>query len=176
MAFWETQSLIIWWRVKRVTPEITGREARCLPVTTWAPHLTTEATQQIRFHKHILGSLSSDVFEPRTSSGSGLFALLNRQFEQMFGQILSIRVKLRSNAIFVPWRYIKRGTGSLPVRYVVQERHCLNSIFWTIFHSCRLLNAKQRNGQEWHDLYNMKKFRLCVTCISQNIIYANVNQ
>ena len=115
MAFWETQSLIIWWRVKRVTPEITGREARCLPGTTWAPHLTTEATQQIRFHTHILGSLSSDVFEPRTSSRSGLFALLNRQFEQMFGQILSIRVKLRSNAILVPWRYIKRGTGSLPV-------------------------------------------------------------
>ena len=50
-----------------------------------------------------------------TSTGSGLFALLSRQFEQSFGQILSIRVKLRSNTILVPWRYIKRGTGSLPV-------------------------------------------------------------
>ena len=133
MAFWETQSLIIWWRVKRVTPEITGREARCLPVTTWAPHLTTEATQQIRFHTHILGSLSSDVFEPRTSSESGLFALLNRQFEQMFRQILSIRVKLRSNAILVPWRYIKRGTGSLPVdvrrsRTSLLKLHILDNI------------------------------------------------
>ena len=63
----------------------------------------------------VLGSLSSDVFEPRTSTGSGLFAVLSRQFEQIFGQILSIRVKLRSNTILVPWRYIKRGTGSLPV-------------------------------------------------------------
>ena len=37
-----------------------------------------------------------------TSTGSGLFALLSRQFEQIFGQILSIRVKLRSNTILVP--------------------------------------------------------------------------
>ena len=60
-------------------------------------------------------SFSSDVFEPRTSTGSGLFAVLSRQFEQIFGQIHSITVKLRSNTNLVPWRYIKRGTGSLPV-------------------------------------------------------------
>ena len=38
-------------------------------------------------------SLSSDVFErQRTSTGSGIFALLSRDFEQIFGQILSIRI------------------------------------------------------------------------------------
>ena len=35
-----------------------------------------------------LGSFSSDVFEPRTSTGRGLFALLSRNFEQFFGQIV----------------------------------------------------------------------------------------
>ena len=63
----------------------------------------------------LLGSLSSHVFEPRTSTRSELFAVLSRQFERIFGQILSMTVKLRSNTILVPWRYIKRGTGSLPV-------------------------------------------------------------
>ena len=33
-----------------------------------------------------IGSLSSHVFERRTSAGSGLFALLSRDFEQLFGQ------------------------------------------------------------------------------------------
>ena len=64
----------------------------------------------------VLGSLSSDIFEPRTSTGSELFAVVSRQFKQIFFcQILSITVKLRSNTMLVPWRYIKRGTGSLPV-------------------------------------------------------------
>ena len=43
------------------------------------------------------GSLSSDVFERRKSTGSGLFALLSSDFEQTFGQIVSIRVKTLSN-------------------------------------------------------------------------------
>ena len=44
-----------------------------------------------------LGSLSSDVFERRTSTGSGHFALLSRDFEQIFGQIVSIRIKTLDN-------------------------------------------------------------------------------
>lgn len=40
-----------------------------------------------------LGSFSSDVFEPRTSTGRGLFALLSRNFEQILGQIVSLREK-----------------------------------------------------------------------------------
>ena len=45
----------------------------------------------------ILGSLSSDVFERRTSTGNGLFAHLSRDFEQIFGQIVSIRIKPLGN-------------------------------------------------------------------------------
>ena len=63
----------------------------------------------------ILGSLSSDVFERRTSTGSGLFALLSRNFDQIFGQIVSIRVKKLSNTNMVASRLIKREKGSLPV-------------------------------------------------------------
>ena len=62
-----------------------------------------------------IGSLSSDVFERRTSTGSGLFALLSRNFDQIFGQIVSIRVKALNNTNMVASRVIKREKGSLPV-------------------------------------------------------------
>ena len=45
----------------------------------------------------LIGSLSSDVFERRTSTGNGLFAHLSRDFEQIFGQIVSIRIKTLGN-------------------------------------------------------------------------------
>ena len=48
----------------------------------------------------ILGSLSSDVFERRTLTGNGLFALLSRDLEQIFGQIVSIRIKTLGNRVF----------------------------------------------------------------------------
>ena len=63
----------------------------------------------------ILGSLSSDVFERRTSTGNGRFALLSRDFEQIFGQIVSVRIKTLGNINTVASRLIKRGKGSLPV-------------------------------------------------------------
>ena len=56
-----------------------------------------------------------NVFERRTSTGSGLFALLSRNFDQIFGQIVSIRIKTRSNTNMVAPRLIKREKGSLPV-------------------------------------------------------------
>ena len=62
-----------------------------------------------------IGSLSSDVFERRTSTGSGLFALLSRNFDQSFGRIVSIRIKTLSNTNTVAPRLIKREKGSLPV-------------------------------------------------------------
>ena len=62
-----------------------------------------------------LGSLSSDVFERRTSTGNGRFALLSRDFEQIFGQIVSVRIKTLGNINTVASRLIKRGKGSLPV-------------------------------------------------------------
>ena len=50
----------------------------------------------------LLGSLSCHVFEQRTSTGSvDVFALLSRAFEQIFGLIVSIRVKTLSNTNLV---------------------------------------------------------------------------
>ena len=65
--------------------------------------------------KDKLGSLSSDVFERRTSTGSGLFALFSLDFEQIFEQNVSLRVKTLSNTNLVASRYIKREKHSLPV-------------------------------------------------------------
>ena len=62
-----------------------------------------------------IGSLSSDVFERRTSTGNGRFALLSRDFEQIFGQIVSVRIKTLGNINTVASRLIKRGKGSLPL-------------------------------------------------------------
>ena len=63
----------------------------------------------------IIGSLSSDVFKRPTSTGNGRFALLSRDFEQIFGQIVSVRIKTLGNINTVASRLIKRGKGSLPV-------------------------------------------------------------
>ena len=45
----------------------------------------------------IKGSLSSDVFERRTSTGNRLFAHLSRASEQIFGQIVPLRIKTLGN-------------------------------------------------------------------------------
>ena len=54
------------------------------------------------------------MFDPRTSTGSGLFALLSRDLEKNFGQIVSLRVKTLSNTNLVAFRHIKGQKGSLP--------------------------------------------------------------
>ena len=59
-------------------------------------------------------SLRSDVFERRTSTGSALFAILGRDFEQMVGHIGSIRVKTVLTTNLVQSGQIKREKGSLP--------------------------------------------------------------
>ena len=46
---------------------------------------------------YVLVSLCKDVFERRTSTGSGLFSFLNGVFAKIFGQIVSIIVKTRGN-------------------------------------------------------------------------------
>ena len=66
------------------------------------------------------GSLISDVFERRTSTGIGLFAFLSRDFEQIFGQIVSIRVNTLINKNLVPSRHIST--------YVAQKRRCLKPL------------------------------------------------
>ena len=63
----------------------------------------------------IAGSLSNNVVERRTSTGSGLFALLSSDFEQFLGQIVSISVKTLSHTNLVASMYIKGEKSSLPV-------------------------------------------------------------
>jgi len=62
-----------------------------------------------------LGSLSNDVFERRTSTGSGLFSFFDGGFAQIFSQIASITVKKLRNTNFVSSRHVKRENASLPV-------------------------------------------------------------
>ena len=62
-----------------------------------------------------LGSLSNNIFEQRMSTGNGLFTLFGSDFEQILGQIASLRVKTLSNTNLVASRHIKRDKGSPPV-------------------------------------------------------------
>ena len=70
-----------------------------------------------------VGSLSSDVLERRMLNGSRLFALLSRDFKQMFGQIVSIRMKTLSNTNMAASRLIK---AHFRLMCVVQKRRCLS--------------------------------------------------
>ena len=60
-------------------------------------------------------SLSNDVYERCTSTGSGPFSSLDDGFAQIFNQIVSITVKKLSNTNFISSRHIKREKSSLPV-------------------------------------------------------------
>ena len=62
-----------------------------------------------------LGSLSNDVFERCTSTGSCPFSFLGDGFAQIFSQIVSIRVKKLSNTNYIASRHITREKSSLPV-------------------------------------------------------------
>ena len=61
------------------------------------------------------GSLSNNVFERRTSTGSGLFSFFGGGFAQIFRQIASITVKKLRNTNFISSRHVKRENTSLPV-------------------------------------------------------------
>ena len=63
----------------------------------------------------LLGSLSNNVFERRTSTGSGLFSFFDGVFAQIFSQIASITVKKLRNTNFISSRHVKRENTSLPV-------------------------------------------------------------
>ena len=62
-----------------------------------------------------IGSLSNNVFERRTSTGSGLFSFFDGGFAQIFSQIASITVKKLRNTNFISSRHVKRENTSLPV-------------------------------------------------------------
>ena len=62
-----------------------------------------------------IGSLSNNVFERRTSTGSGLFSFFDGGFAQILSQIASITVKKLRNTNFISSRHVKRENTSLPV-------------------------------------------------------------
>ena len=64
---------------------------------------------------NLLGGLSNNVFEGRTSTGSGLFSFFDGGFAQIFSQIASITVKKLRNTNFISSRHVKRENTSLPV-------------------------------------------------------------
>ena len=66
----------------------------------------------------------SDLRQPEVD----LFAPLSHDFEQLFRQIVSMRVKIPSNTNLVASRLIKREKGSLPVHVLRSKRRCLNSL------------------------------------------------
>ena len=76
-----------------------------------------------------IGSLSRDVFERRTSTESGLFALLSRNFENIFGQIVSIRVKKNlALQIWWPQGILKEKKTHFWLTFVPQKCISLNSL------------------------------------------------
>ena len=62
-----------------------------------------------------LQAISSNVFERRTSTGSGLFSNFDGGFAQIFSQIASITVKKLRNTNFISSRHVKRENTSLSV-------------------------------------------------------------
>ena len=75
-----------------------------------------------------LGSLSNDVFERRTSTGSCPFSLLGDGFAQIFSQIVSIRVKKLRNTNYIASRHIY--SPHFRLTSVAQKRLCLSSLVY----------------------------------------------
>ena len=92
------------------------------PKPTWA-YVNAKYGSPIHRNRSTIFNLCRDVFDRRTSTGSGLFAHLSRDFEQILGQIVSLRVKALSNINLVMPRYIKKKKA-----YFCR---CFNSILTT---------------------------------------------
>ena len=59
--------------------------------------------------------LSDDIFGRRTSTGSGFFAILRRDLDQIIRQIVSMREKILKSTNLVALRHIKMEEDLLPV-------------------------------------------------------------
>ena len=58
------------------------------------------------YFESLLVSLSNNVFEQRTSTGSSLFSFLDDDFAQIFSHIVPIRVKKLSYTNFKSSRHV----------------------------------------------------------------------
>ena len=63
----------------------------------------------------LIVNLSKDVFERRTSTGSGFFSFLDSGFAHFLGQLVSIMVKTLRNTNLGASRCFKMKKTSLPV-------------------------------------------------------------
>ena len=76
--------------------------------------------------------ISTDVCERRKSNGSEFFAILSHDFEQIFGQILSVRVKALSNTLWYRQGIQKEKKAHFRLTCVTRKRRCLNSLIRSI--------------------------------------------
>ena len=63
----------------------------------------------------VTGSLSKDIFQRGKSTGSGSFSFMGSGFAQIFGQIVSMRVKTLRKTNLVASSHIIKEEASLPV-------------------------------------------------------------
>ena len=119
------------------------------------------------------------TFWARTSTGSGIFALLSRVFKQMFGQIASLRVKTIGKTNLVASRHIKTEKGSPPVNelrtktslpklivstvflafssHFPRKRACMPQLFWKKARQIDLPTVKRISFNHWISPFVMEK-------------------
>ena len=89
-------------------------------------------------------NLSKDVFERRTSTGTGLFTFLSGIFAQIFGQIVSIIRKRLRNTNLVLSIYFKMKKISPPV----DLRRSKTPLFKLPFVNTKALFTRHSNAVE----------------------------
>ena len=110
-------------------------------------------------------TLSSDVFERRKSTGSGPFALLSRNFEQILGQMVSLRVNILSNTNLIVPRHIKREKDTL----LVDERRSKTSLLkLPIDSECEDCEWESDYGN--HDPRPLPSLDMCRRCSALSVI------
>ena len=85
--------------------------------------------------QQLLGSLSIDVFEQRTQTGSRPWAFLGSGFAQIFRLFVSIKEKILSNTNMVASRYIERERPHFRLTSVAQKLLCFSSLVKKLYHA-----------------------------------------
>ena len=103
----------------------------------------------------ILVRLRKDVFERRTSTGSGLFSFLDGDFAQIFGQIASIIVKTLRNTNLVASSYFKMKNTSFLVEVrrsktplLKVAEHCFGSLW--VYVICQIMARERLQLTSWN--------------------------
>ena len=112
------------WLLRRTEEPQRGRNClrrrRSKPSSAWAGSVLISfgvvlMSCRVNFHVVRAALGSNNVFERRTSTGSGLFSFFDGGFAQIFSQIASMTVKKLRNTNFISSRHVKRENTSLPV-------------------------------------------------------------